>query len=176
MLSVLPSLTSNQGTWSGPAAASQSEGNETLRERQFVAEISRPVALSYNERFCPRPVKIRLMMRLLVLLFLLAIVLPAASGEEFDDIDMQMIVELADGVWKGNVISVQEIRFEDGDGNPLPYRNAEVLVETSDGGLRTFRASKIGGDWRLDEAEIERLELVQNLRSKTREVDKNDLE
>ena len=112
-------------------------------------------------------------MRFLFFSALLAILSPMATGEELGDIDMEMIVELADGVWKGNVISVREIRFEDGDGNPLPYRNAEVLVETTDGALRTFRASKIDGDWRLDEAEVERLELVQKLRSKARGVDDN---
>ena len=111
------------------------------------------------------------MIRLLPVLFLFAIASPVATGEELDDGDMQMIVDLADGVWKGEVISVREIQFEDGDGNPLPYRNAEVLVETTDGALRSFRASKIDGDWRLDEAEIERLELAHKLRTKAREVD-----
>ena len=101
-----------------------------------------------------------------MLLFLAS--LDAISGE-LSDIDMQMIVELADGVWKGSVVSVQEVTRKGDDGKLLPYRNVIVMVSTANGDHRYFRASKIDDDWRLDDEEIERLELARKLISNNHE-------
>jgi hypothetical protein len=102
-------------------------------------------------------------MRCFLIAILCAYVPLPALGEELSDIDMQMIVELADGVWKGDVISVQEIEHRSSDGQPLPYRNVKVLILTPDGSHRAFRACKIEGDWRLDEEEIKHLDLLRKL-------------
>ena len=92
-----------------------------------------------------------------------------ADCEELSDIDMRQIVELADGVWKGDVVQVQEVEHHDSYGEALSYRNVNVMVRTRDGDHRYFRASKIDGDWRLDDEEIERLEHVRKMISKYRE-------
>ena len=77
---------------------------------------------------------------------------------------MQMIVELADGVWKGDVISVLEITHRSRvDGQRSPYRNVWVLIRIPDGSTRSFRASKIDGDWQLDEEEVKRLDHLRKL-------------
>ena len=61
-----------------------------------------------------------------------------ASGEELSDIDMQMIVELADGVWKGEVIAVEEFKYRGRSGQlPPSYRNVKVLVLIPDGSHRS---------------------------------------
>jgi hypothetical protein len=110
----------------------------------------------------------------LVLLAVIIISIPlTATCEELSDVDMRMIVELADGVWKGDVVSVEEKEYRGSDGELFPYRNAKVLVRTADGSLRSFRASKIDDDWRLDEEEIKRLDYVQELLSKYRELKSN---
>ncbi len=94
------------------------------------------------------------MIRLIAVLLLLGGI---AAADELSDIDMQSIVELADGIAKGHVISVQEIEHTNRDGELVPYRNVKVLIQTTKGKFRIFRASKIDDDWRLDNEEIERM-------------------
>lgn len=108
-------------------------------------------------------------MRAVCLAFVLLFFPYLADCEELSDIDMRQVVELADGVWKGDVIQVQEVEHHDSDGNIVSYRNMKVMVRTGDGRHRSFRASKIEGDWRLDEEEMERLEYVRNFISKLAE-------
>ena len=102
-------------------------------------------------------------MRAICLAFVLLFLPYLADCEELSDIDMRQIVELADGVWKGEVVQVQEVEHHDSDGIVLSYRNVNVMVRTRDGNHRSFRASKIEGDWRLDDEEMERLEHVRKI-------------
>lgn len=92
------------------------------------------------------------------------------------DIDVAGIVKLADGVVKGEVISLTEMvecRASDECSN---YRNVQVTVLTSDRGTARFRASLIDGAWRLDSAEQRRLTEFAELWRRMREHvgEKND--
>ncbi len=108
--------------------------------------------------------------RATILTSLLLIIPATGLGEELSDIDVEMIVELADGVWKGDVVSIQEIKVHVSTTEVLAYRNAKVMVVTQNGSIRSFRASKIDGDWRLDNEEAKRLESLQKYRAQREEA------
>ena len=89
-----------------------------------------------------------------------------AYGEELSDYDVESIVQLADGVYRGDVVSITEIEHCTASDDCRNYRNAKVMVRSNDSEYQTFRASKIDGDWRLDSTESKRLEYSRNLRER----------
>ena len=88
------------------------------------------------------------------------------QAEELSDVDTEMISQLAESLWKGEILLIEEIPEHSDEKGKTPYRNVHVLVQTQNDGIRSFRASWIDGDWRLDEEEQERLEFGRRLRAK----------
>ena len=104
-------------------------------------------------------------MRNLILFAALLLIPQFVTAEELSDTDVEMIVQLANSLWKSEILSMQEIGERHGVTDNTSYRNVRILLRTSNYGTRSIRVSKIDGDWRLDEKEQKRLQDAQNFRA-----------
>ena len=101
----------------------------------------------------------------MVVLFLPAVLV----AEELSDTDVESIVILINGTVDGEIISLIEMDTCTVTVECSSYRNVHVTVRKASGHHTTFRASKFGDVWQMDEAERKRIVYFRNLIKKLRE-------